>query len=107
MLPVTLDCAGCLRIDIGVTLQLEPCSRIRAKHMADPLARMEHGHQSFCSFGLQYPNLTQLFNRLKPSQRISKLSNTGSQYRTDVRHYLKHGTISSIQVEDWLVALLW
>ena len=68
--PVTLDCAGSLRIDVGMTLQLEPRGRIRTKRMVDPPARMEHGHQPFCSFGLQAPNLTQLFNRMKPSQRI-------------------------------------
>jgi hypothetical protein len=67
---------------------------------------MEHGHQSFCSFGFQAPNLTQLFNRMKPSQRISKSANTGRQNRTDVRHCLKRGTISSIQIEDPLLALL-
>jgi hypothetical protein len=67
---------------------------------------MEHGHQPFCSFGLQAPNLTQLFNRMKASQRISKPANAGRQNRTDVRHCLKRSAISSIQVEDPLLALL-
>ena len=105
MPPVTLDCAGSLRIDVGMILQLEPRGRIRTKRMVDPPARMEHGHQPFCSFGLQAPNLTQLFNRMNPSQRISKPANTGRPSRTEVRHCLKRSTISSIQVEDPLLAL--